>query len=111
MSSWVSHLPPEKQYKRVVGHGMNAQELQKNPRLDTYFVRNLNKEPRGWALEEQSIDAVLCCVRYEHHPGSTCQVVSVAHGISACNYDRLWHACKLQATKQREERCRQVLLA
>jgi hypothetical protein len=24
-SSWVSHLPPEKRYARVVGHGMNAQ--------------------------------------------------------------------------------------
>ena len=27
MSSWVSHLPPEKKYKRVVGHGMNAAEV------------------------------------------------------------------------------------
>jgi len=25
MSSWVSHLPPEKRYSRVMGHGMNAQ--------------------------------------------------------------------------------------
>ena len=27
MSSWVSHLPQEKKYKRVVGHGMNAAEV------------------------------------------------------------------------------------
>ena len=27
MSSWVSHLPPEKKYNRVVGHGMNAAEV------------------------------------------------------------------------------------
>ena len=27
MSSWVSHLPPEKKYKRVIGHGMNAAEV------------------------------------------------------------------------------------
>ena len=27
MSSWVSHLPPEEQYERVVGHGMNAAEV------------------------------------------------------------------------------------
>ena len=27
MSSWVSHLPPDKKYKRVVGHGMNAAEV------------------------------------------------------------------------------------
>ncbi len=26
MSSWVSHLPPERDYSRVVGHGMNAAE-------------------------------------------------------------------------------------
>ena len=27
MSSWVSHLPPEKKYQRVIGHGMNAAEV------------------------------------------------------------------------------------
>ncbi|PNX99578.1 hypothetical protein L195_g022845 [Trifolium pratense] len=31
MSSWISHLPSDVKYKRVVGHGMNAQELAKNP--------------------------------------------------------------------------------
>ena len=27
MSSWVSHLPPDRTYGEVVGHGMNAEEL------------------------------------------------------------------------------------
>ena len=27
MSSWVSHLPDEVRYGRVIGHGMNAQEV------------------------------------------------------------------------------------
>lgn len=44
MSSWVSHLPDEVEYKRVVGHGMNVQELAGNPRLDYFFVKDLNKE-------------------------------------------------------------------
>ncbi|GFH14123.1 methyltransferase, partial [Haematococcus lacustris] len=61
-SSWVSHLPDEVSYARVVGHGMNAAELARNPRLDTFFVRNLNTEPRGWAVADNSFDAVLCCV-------------------------------------------------
>ncbi|KAJ9512894.1 hypothetical protein QJQ45_029126 [Haematococcus lacustris] len=61
-SSWVSHLPDEVPYARVVGHGMNAAELARNPRLDTFFVRNLNTEPRGWAAADNSFDAVLCCV-------------------------------------------------
>ena len=33
MSSWVSHLPAEIAYRRVVGLGMNAAELAANPRL------------------------------------------------------------------------------
>ncbi len=33
MSSWVSHLPPEIEYGRVVGLGMSAAELAANPRL------------------------------------------------------------------------------
>lgn len=32
-SSWVSHLPPERKYGRVVGHGMNAAELGRNAQL------------------------------------------------------------------------------
>ena len=31
MSSWISHLPPEIAYRRVVGLGMNAEELAANP--------------------------------------------------------------------------------
>ena len=34
MSSWVSHLPSNRSYAAVVGHGMNAEELAANPRLD-----------------------------------------------------------------------------
>lgn len=38
-SSWVSHLPPERRYSEVIGHGMNAEELQRNKQLGRYFVR------------------------------------------------------------------------
>ena len=41
MSSWISHLSTEV-YKRVVGHGLNAQELARDPRLDYFFVKDLN---------------------------------------------------------------------
>lgn len=33
MSSWVSHLPPEASYARVVGHGLNAAEVLPPTRL------------------------------------------------------------------------------
>ena len=38
MSSWVSHLPPEVSYRRVIGLGMNEAELRSNERLDEYVV-------------------------------------------------------------------------
>src|SRR6516225_9034357 len=46
MSSWVSHLPPEIRYAEVIGHGMNEEELAANPRLDCWFVQNLNRDAR-----------------------------------------------------------------
>ena len=45
MSSWISHLPPETEYRRVVGLGMNETELRRNERLDSYVVQNLNSNP------------------------------------------------------------------
>jgi SAM-dependent methyltransferase len=45
MSSWISHLPPEVGYRRVVGLGMNETELRRNDRLDAYVVQNLNDDP------------------------------------------------------------------
>lgn len=46
MSSWISHLPPEVEYERVIGLGMNGVELRRNERLDSYVVQNLNTDPR-----------------------------------------------------------------
>ena len=46
MSNAVSHLPPEVSYERVVGLGLNLEELAANPRLDAFVVQNLNVEPR-----------------------------------------------------------------
>jgi SAM-dependent methyltransferase len=46
MSSWISHLPPEVSYRRVVGLGLNRAELAENPRLSSFVVQNLNTEPR-----------------------------------------------------------------
>jgi SAM-dependent methyltransferase len=43
MSSWISHLPPEVDYRRVIGLGMNETELRRNERLDAYVVHNLNR--------------------------------------------------------------------
>ncbi|KAJ4729339.1 S-adenosyl-L-methionine-dependent methyltransferase [Melia azedarach] len=65
MSSWVSHLPQEVVFERVVGHGLNAQELAKNPRLDYFIVKDLNQEQK-LEFEDCSFDAVLCTVSVQY---------------------------------------------
>jgi SAM-dependent methyltransferase len=69
MSSWVSHLPPEVPYGRVVGVGMNFEELEANPRLDDGIVHDLNRDPRLPFLDE-TFDAAGICVsiQYLTHP-------------------------------------------
>lgn len=69
MSSWVSHLPDEIQFEHVEGHGLNAEELARNPRLDHSFVQNLNQNPK-LPLDDQSFDAVLntVSVQYVEYP-------------------------------------------
>jgi Methyltransferase domain len=69
MSSWVSHLPSEMTFDRVEGHGLNSQELAKNPRLDRYFVQNLNQDLQ-LPLEDRTFDAILntVSVQYLQYP-------------------------------------------
>jgi SAM-dependent methyltransferase len=46
MSSWISHLPPDIEYRQVIGLGMNEVELRRNERLNSYVVQNLNTNPQ-----------------------------------------------------------------
>ncbi|KAK1295361.1 hypothetical protein QJS10_CPA16g00344 [Acorus calamus] len=66
MSSWVSHLPEEVKYKRVVGHGLNAAELARNRRLDCFVVKDLNNDDQRFEFESCSFDAVLCAVSVQY---------------------------------------------
>ena len=65
MCSWVSHLPPEIAYAEIIGHGMNAEELAANPRLNRWFVQNLNRDPR-LPLDDDSVDAAMICVSIQY---------------------------------------------
>jgi SAM-dependent methyltransferase len=69
MSSWVSHLPEDMQFERVEGHGLNEEELRKNPQLDSYFVQDLNQNPQ-LPLNNATFDAVLntVSVQYLQYP-------------------------------------------
>jgi SAM-dependent methyltransferase len=65
MSSWVSHLPPEVHYRRVVGLGIDACVLAENPFLDEWRVQDLNREPQlGFANGE--FDGAAICGAVQH---------------------------------------------
>ncbi|AFZ33875.1 Methyltransferase type 11 [Stanieria cyanosphaera PCC 7437] len=65
MSSWVSHLPEEMEFAHVEGHGMNEEELAKNPQLNHYFIQNLNQNPQ-FLLADADFDAVLITVSVQY---------------------------------------------
>jgi SAM-dependent methyltransferase len=79
MSSWVSHLPKEKEFAWVEGHGLNREELAKNPRLNHYFVQDLNQSPQ-LPFPDQDFDAVLIAVsiQYVEYPEA---ILSEIHRI------------------------------
>tara|TARA_Y100001968_G_C19367181_1_gene723155 strand:- start:113 stop:763 length:651 start_codon:yes stop_codon:yes gene_type:complete len=65
MSSWVSHLPSDNRYKKVIGHGMNEEELCSNKRLDYYWIQNLNKT-QNMPFEDSSIDVGLIVAGWQY---------------------------------------------
>ncbi len=65
MSSWVSHLPSNISYKKVIGHGMNEAELSSNERLDMFFVQNLNKK-QNMPIEDSSVDVGLIVAGWQY---------------------------------------------
>jgi SAM-dependent methyltransferase len=64
-SSWISHLPDVNEdvipFGRIVGVGMNEQELAANEQLTEYHVQDMNVEPSLSRFEDNSFD-VICNV-------------------------------------------------
>lgn len=77
MSSWRSHLPTDVTYEEVVGLGMNAVELERNPQLTSYVVQNLNQQPQ-LPFDDASFDGgmVTVSVQYLTDPTAVYQEVA-----------------------------------
>src|SRR6516225_1937299 len=76
MSGWVSHLPPEVSYARVVGVGLSACELAENPFLDEWCVQDLNRDPRlPFATAEFDGAAICVSIQYLTRPGEVIREV------------------------------------
>ncbi|MDZ7662100.1 methyltransferase domain-containing protein [Thiohalophilus sp.] len=65
MSSWVSHLPAEPTDIDVHGLGLNAQELQANPRINDSTLQDLNQDSR-LPFDDAAFDAVICTASIEY---------------------------------------------
>jgi SAM-dependent methyltransferase len=80
MSCWVSHLPPEMHYSRVVGVGIDARELAENPFLDEWHVQDLNCDPR-LPFVDAEFDGAAICVAIQHLR-RPCEVIREAGRVS-----------------------------
>ena len=65
MSSWRSHWPQGHPKERLVGLGMNSQEMADNPDLDEYVVHDVNLDPT-LPFEDESFDAVVITVSAQY---------------------------------------------
>ena len=65
MSSWDSYLPKNIKYKKVIGHGLNKEELEKNKALDNYWIQNFNINQKI-PLENETIDCCLMVAAWQY---------------------------------------------
>ena len=64
-SSWVSHYPKDWKGGKVVGLGMNKYELEQNPQLTDFVVKDLNEDPT-FPFDDNSFDKVTCVVSIDY---------------------------------------------
>ncbi|KAL8171296.1 hypothetical protein V2J09_023100 [Rumex salicifolius] len=64
-SSWVSHYPRGYKQEKIVGMGMNEEELKRNPVLTEYVVQDLNINPK-LPFEDSSFDIITNVVSVDY---------------------------------------------
>jgi SAM-dependent methyltransferase len=65
MSSYVSHFPADLPVARLVGLGLNEDELRLNEQLDDYLVQDLNVTPT-LPFADASFDGAVCTVSVQY---------------------------------------------
>ena len=115
MSSWDSYLPEEKKYKKVIGHGLNKKELEKNNIFDTYWIQNFNLN-QEIPLDDKSIDYCLMVAAWQYlqYPENlTKEIASILSRqgkfIIAFSNRAFWHkAPNIWTTSSEDERVKYV---
>ena len=65
MSSWDSYLPQGKKYKKVIGHGLNKEELERNKTFDSFWIQNFNLS-QAIPLDSKSVDYCLIVAAWQY---------------------------------------------
>ena len=115
MSSWDSYLPEDKKYKKVIGHGLNKQELERNKIFDSYWIQNFNLNQES-PLDNKSVDYCLMVAAWQYlqYPEDlTREIVRILKTkgkfIIAFSNRAFWHkAPNIWTTSTEEERVKYV---
>ena len=115
MSSWDSYLPKEKKYKKVIGHGLNKQELEKNKIFDSYWIQNFNLN-QEIPLDSGSVDYCLMVAAWQYlqYPENlTKEIVRILSNqgkiMIAFSNRAFWHkAPNIWTTSTEDERIKYV---
>ena len=65
MSSWDSYLPQGKKYRKVIGHGLNKEELKTNKTLNYFWIQNFNLS-QEMPLDSKSVDYCLMVAAWQY---------------------------------------------
>lgn len=65
MSSWRTHWPRNKNKQKIIGIGLNPEEMSENPDLDEFIVQDLNTKPT-LGFENTMFDAVIITVSVQY---------------------------------------------
>ncbi len=65
MSSWDSYLPSDKTFKKVIGHGLNKEELVKNKSLNSFWIQNFNVN-QNIPLDSGTVDCCLMVAAFQY---------------------------------------------
>ena len=65
MSSWDSYLPVNLKYKKIIGHGLNKEELDRNKALENYWIQNFNLNQKI-PLENETVDYCLMVAAWQY---------------------------------------------
>ena len=114
-SSWDSYLPKGKNYKRVIGHGLNKQELEKNKIFDSYWIQNFNQN-QAIPLDDESVDYCLMVAAWQYlqYPENLTKEIarilsSQGKIIIAFSNRAFWHkAPNIWTSSNEEERVKYV---